>query len=240
MSQTIEQALVPSTPGKLTKNLTSVLVILDESSSMGPVQRHTIDGFNEYLNGLRKDGNSYVISLTKFNHNSMPQYTDRPLPEVENLNTKSYIPCGTTALYDAICDAISAAGDVAEKVLCVILTDGQENSSKENGKAATLKLIEEKQSSGKWTFIFLGAAESAWNEASAIGIPINNVASFTNDNVQPVMSNLSARTSAYAGGTRCSTSNFYGETDQAAAALGEEIYRSVNTKRPDEGSSGGT
>ena len=89
------------------------------------------------------------------------------------------MPRGSTALLDAVGRAINETGDRLAKtpeqdrpglVVFVIVTDGQENSSKEFSKARIKEMIDEQQKKYNWQFTFLGANQDAFAEAGGIGI----------------------------------------------------------------------
>ncbi len=59
--------------------------------------------------------------------------------------------------------------DRPSKVIMAIITDGQENSSKEFTKARVTQMITEKQKEHDWQFVFLSADLGAMQEARDIG-----------------------------------------------------------------------
>jgi hypothetical protein len=66
--------------------------------------------------------------------------------------------------------AVDAVDDAAAgKVLAVIVTDGQENSSNEVDPETVKRMIAEREAQG-WTFIYLGANQDAWAAGSALGM----------------------------------------------------------------------
>ena len=90
-----------------------------------------------------------------------------------------YTCFGCTALNDAVCIAIDTMGkefaamteeERPENVLCVIITDGQENASREFSTADVKKRIEHQQDVYKWEFLFLAANQDAFESGSALGI----------------------------------------------------------------------
>ena len=62
----------------------------------------------------------------------------------------------------------------------MIITDGQENSSKEYSKAQIKKMISDKQEKYDWEFIFLGANIDAVSEAQSLGIKGTNAVKYKN------------------------------------------------------------
>lgn len=140
---------------------------LDESGSMQQCWDATISGFNEYVDGLRRQKGKTWLSLTKFSSdrpggNYRVLCTAEPIETVPQLTTSNYYPDGNTPLYDAIGHTINqlaerlSTGEKPDSVLFVIQTDGQENSSREYTRQMIVKLIGEKEAEG-WRFIYLGA-----------------------------------------------------------------------------------
>ena len=62
--------------------------------------------------------------------------------------------------------------DWADKVIVVVLTDGNDNSSKEYDQTSIKALVESYSTRG-WEFIFLGANIDAYSQGSALGITKN-------------------------------------------------------------------
>lgn len=58
--------------------------------------------------------------------------------------------------------------EAAGKVLCVILTDGLENASREFSPSALAELIRDRENNG-WSFIYLGANQDAWATGQGTG-----------------------------------------------------------------------
>ena len=134
------------------KHLEMVL-ILDKSGSMSGLESYSIGGFNSMI---------------------------------EKLTSKDYVAGGNTALLDAVGDTINKISKVEDiyaknrAVLFVIITDGQENSSKEYSKAQIKKMISDKQEKYDWEFIFLGANIDAVSEAQSLGIKGTNAVKYKN------------------------------------------------------------
>jgi hypothetical protein len=68
-----------------------------------------------------------------------------------------------------------------DKYLVVIITDGEENSSKEYSNDAIRKIIEDLRSKGNWEFVYLGANQDSFSVAGAMGISVSNSMDFTAD-----------------------------------------------------------
>ncbi len=162
---------------------THVAVILDKSGSMESVKGETISGFNDYLRKLREDpaAPDMRLTLTLFDTSLLTPVVAELVEKVADLDWTRYQPGGFTALYDAIRQTVKAAeGQVGEddKALVLIITDGQENSSRDTTRAEVTALIQAAEAKGNWTFAYLSAAPSAFKDAAAIGMAAGNTATY--------------------------------------------------------------
>lgn len=159
---------------------TEIICIIDKSGSMAPLAKESIIGFNDFLHEQQKshDADDTAISLVLFNHAVTPVYTAQPLPKAGALWPEDYRCGGSTGLLDAIGGTIDKAGkrfDAAtqkpEKVICVILTDGEENSSSEYSHEQVASMIKRQREEWGWEFIYLGANQDAFAVGSKLNIP---------------------------------------------------------------------
>jgi len=181
-----------------------VSVILDESGSMGSRVKPTIDGFNEYLQQLKKDneGKKVLFSLTKFASCSNIVHSAELLENIPELTGSTYCPGGSTALYDAVVNTVielEKRVDEDSKVLVIIMTDGEENASTDyhgvEGLEKVRSLLKSKTDEKNWAFIFLGADTNAWSAGTLLGATASiqyNVA-----DMKGTMKKMSAGTKAY-------------------------------------------
>jgi len=200
---------------------TLVAFVLDKSGSMSSVRQATISGFNEYVGTLRKDKKSkYAMSFTLFDTNVEKRHVNEPLSSVENLTEVNYRPDGMTALYDAAMQTITETEKVAKKgqpVLCVIMTDGEENSSKEYTEKDLKAKTGELEKKG-WTFVFLGANQDAWAVGQKFGMSQANVANYhsTVAGTRGAFAAVAMNTVAYSAGGGAGGSKFFTTEDQEA------------------------
>lgn len=145
----------------------SIYAVLDRSGSMqGERWSTAIESINEYIKNLQKEKIEGEISITAFDSYHGPQGVTTRLTDVVKDQSIAYFeplakdvlhPSGGTPLYDA-------AGAIMDRALernnartvIVILTDGEENSSREYTQAKIkdkVKMLQEKN----WEVIFLGA-----------------------------------------------------------------------------------
>lgn len=176
----------------LIMNTVDVIFIVDNSGSMSGLEQDTLGGFNSVLQQQKQlDTNDQVfITTILFNSQYHYLYQRKPLNEVVLLTEKEYQVGGMTALLDAMGDSISKIKhqiDLAEqvqgehKVLCVVITDGEENSSREYNHTQIKNLVENRQNKDKWEFLFLGANIDAFSTAKNIGISSDSAMQYTAD-----------------------------------------------------------
>jgi len=168
-------------------NKNQTFIILDRSGSMQSIRHDTINGFNQFLKDQQKNNPDCQLSLVQFDHEIDDIYIEAPIKEVSPLNPKTYVPRGTTSLLDAIGFTLDKASIITvpktqnAKVIVVIITDGQENSSTTFNKDQVfdkIKLLKEKHN---WQFIFLGANQDAIQEAQHLGISREQAMTFASD-----------------------------------------------------------
>ena len=183
-------------------------IVLDKSGSMGSRQKPTIDGFNEYIQGCKKDNsdNTVLASLVQFNEEVQSVMELQDLKDIPDLTEETYSPRGSTALLDAIGYCVEQVETLVDEkkwrpaILCVIITDGHENSSHQYSSDAIKKMIAEKEAQGNWTFVYLGADPDAWNVASGMGFAAQNSAQYNVNDMKGTYRSLSVQTSNYVKG----------------------------------------
>jgi len=153
---------------------TLVAFVLDESGSMQGVKDDTIGGVNTYFATLKKETPEALVSLMLFSSRGDEYF--RPLcsgvkvKDVPELTASNYQPSGNTPLRDAIGKAISdSAMRRADRYTIVIMTDGNENDSKEWTHEGVEKLIKEKQALDNWTIVFLASTVKAREQFVSMG-----------------------------------------------------------------------
>lgn len=205
------------TKKKVARGETLVNFILDKSGSMESVRSATISGFNEYLNTLKKDGNKYSFSLTLFDTIVQSLFINKDIKDIKDLDSESYNPNGGTSLYDAVCSTIRKITEKkGQKVINIIMTDGQENSSKEYTEKNMKELIKEREKSGNWTFVYLGANQDSYANAQKFGISEMNTSNFVANNagVKRSMNVMASNTATFAMSAVASTDSFFSTINQ--------------------------
>lgn len=161
------------------KGLTELVFILDKSGSMEGLEKDTIGGYNSMLAKQKAVAGEALITTVLFDNNYELLHDRIDIRAVQPITEKEYSVGGATALLDAIGKTIHKIGNAqkntaedyrAEKVIFVIITDGEENSSREYSPDRIKQMIEEQKSRYAWEFIFLGANIDAVATAGRFGI----------------------------------------------------------------------
>lgn len=204
------------------KLTTVVHVLLDSSGSMEAVRDSTISGYNEYVNSLKKDGGKFKFSLTTFDSDYVGLRLNKVhenvyVDDVPELTRKTFVPNGMTPLYDAFCTVLKdAKSKKDEKHLFVVLTDGDENTSREYTRDDMKKLKAEYEDKGNWTFVYLGANQDAIETAKSFGYSASNASNFnaTSVGTKTAFSSLSVATRSMSASPLMATSAYFTRTQQ--------------------------
>ena len=153
-----------------------IISILDASGSMQGSVEATLDGYNGIIAEQRKlleeKPGQVEVDLVLFNGRIGPRtlYARRPLLQVEPLSRREYAPDGNTPLLDTVGETITGVHDEADTAYLIItITDGLENASHKWTGAALQDLIQGKEATDRWTFLYLGTHADAWHESRAMG-----------------------------------------------------------------------
>lgn len=161
------------------KDEADVTVILDPSGSMEAIASDAIGGFNQFVTDQQGLTGDCRLTLVQFDDQYEAIYTAIPVSKVPRLTAGTFQPRGSTALLDAIGRTIDATGkrlaalaetDRPNRVMLVIITDGQENASVDYTRAQVFSMITSQQDVYHWSFLFLAANQDAIAAAATVGI----------------------------------------------------------------------
>ena len=95
---------------------THIAVVLDRSGSMSSVRKDTIGGFNSFLAEQKSAPGEATLTLVQFDNEYQTVFYEEKIANVPDLNDKTFVPRGGTALLDAIGKTITLTGqDLANK-----------------------------------------------------------------------------------------------------------------------------
>ena len=172
------------------KGLTELVFRLDKSGSMSGLETDTIGGYNSMLVKQQAVEGECYITTVLFDNNYELLHDRIDLKAVKAITEKEYQVGGSTALLDAIGKTINKIGNAqknttedyrAEKVMFVIITDGEENASREYSAEKVKSLIEWQKTKYGWEFVFLGANIDAVQTAGRFGISADRAVDYMAD-----------------------------------------------------------
>jgi Mg-chelatase subunit ChlD len=158
-------------------NSAHIVLLLDNSGSIDAIIDDAIGGCNRFI-ADQKEINNATLSLILFSDNREIIHSRVPIGQVPELTRKTYPIRGCTALLDAFGSTILETAAQMEalpeserpaKVIFVVFTDGEENSSREFSRNTVFELITKQRGCG-WEFVFLGANQDAIQEGCKLGI----------------------------------------------------------------------
>lgn len=168
----------------MNENLTELVIVLDKSGSMSSIKADMEGGLKTFLEDQKNVKGECRVTFYKFDYTTQQVFNNVPL---ENIGEIKLEPNGGTALYDAVAKAINDVGnrlantqekDRPGRVIFIIITDGEENSSKEfaglAGGARIKDMITHQTSKYSWNFNYLGSKHDAWGAAQSLGVTYNN------------------------------------------------------------------
>lgn len=177
-------------------------ILLDRSGSMGALWKEAVSSVNSYVKKLAADKVDTGVTLAVFDtdHNGVAfnVIRDRIIPSTwRDVEEDEAPPRGLTPLNDAVGKmvALAKAGNY-DKVAIIIMTDGQENASKEFSTAQAKALLDECRAKN-WQVIFLGADFDNTTQAQFYGNSVRATATMSAGNFAMGTTMLSAKRASY-------------------------------------------
>lgn len=168
-------------------NKTLIAVVLDRSGSMSSCHAATVEGFNAFVAEQKKLDSDVRLSLYQFDHDYDVVYENAAVKLLSPMAMDDFVPRGNTALLDAIGKTVVSLGKTLAalpeherpgKVIVVVITDGQENSSVEFHRSTVKRLIETQEKVYNWRFIFLGANQDGVLAGESMGFSTQRSATY--------------------------------------------------------------
>ena len=149
-----------------------IVLILDASGSMQSQKSDVIGGINETILQQRKLNSSenphIKFNVVQFN-DSVASPTESTLDVAAFLTNEDYVTRGGTALFDAIGFTIELY-KAERNVVFLVMTDGQENSSRNFTHSQVTNLINTMIESNNWNFVYLSEDLSTFQQGQSVGI----------------------------------------------------------------------
>lgn len=178
---------------------TEIIVVLDRSGSMGSISQSTVEGFNTFLKEQKNAEGEAFMTLIQFDDRYEVNYKSMPIKDVPELIVgESYIPRGTTALYESVGRTINEL-QTDRDVVFVIITDGYDNVKSEYNAESIKKMVETLEKENDWKFLYLGANQDAVMAGGKLGVQASNSMSWatTADGIGNTFYAMSANIGTY-------------------------------------------
>lgn len=162
------------------KDYTHLTLVVDRSGSMATIKEEAQKGISDLLREQFLLPGKLTLTLVDFD--DVAETVVRLSGKAIDYNLE---PRNTTALFDAVGQEIIATGkDLAnmeederpEKVVFIVVTDGENNSSREYTLESVRDLIANQKENYQWAFQFLGAEEASW-QGDALGMRTSSYSS---------------------------------------------------------------
>lgn len=230
------------------------IIINDRSGSIEKILAGMQDGFNEFIaaqQSLVTDGTLSKLTASLWQFDDRIDLVGSFLPITDFAGYKIQ-PRGNTAMYDAIGRAIVTEGEVLAampederpgQVVVIVISDGQENWSKEwlpGSRVAAL--LEQQKSQYNWQVIYIGTNQDAFKEGASIGVAAGGTLSYANTSTgasnawASTNSALGRYTRSAAGAGGQSASFSYSGKERAAAMSDKKADLSNESDDKDGGS----
>lgn len=170
-------------------NLTQIAIVLDRSGSMATVRQATQESFEGFIKGQQSGPGDTNLLFVQFD--AQQPYEIIFDGHVKDFKSFDFQPRGGTPLHDAIGHTVTNLGrklanmpedERPAKVMVVIVTDGQENSSTDFNQETIANLIKEQTEQYNWAFLFLAANQDAVLSASRYNISRGSALTYNSNN----------------------------------------------------------
>ena len=188
---------------------------------------------SEFLIGQKEVEGKATVSLYQFDNQFDTVYSGIDVQEVGDVVLE---PRASTALNDAIVRSITDTGAYLAampedqrpaKVLFVVITDGQENASREDPTGERARaLVKEHTDTYSWQFVYLGANQDAFAVGSNYGFASTVTYAATASSVGFTGATLGAATRAY---RRKGSSSFTIQSDTTGGDADQTAGTNVTT-----------
>jgi hypothetical protein len=171
-------------------DLTDITMVIDRSGSMQLIREDAEGGINSFIQQQQSEPGEALLTLVQFDTRYEFVHCGIPLRLVPGFQL---VPSGSTALLDAVGRAINETGarllamneaDRPSLVVFVIVTDGEENSSREFTREKIREMIEHQQKVYNWQFTFLAANQDAFAAGASMGIADDGIACYAAEKVR--------------------------------------------------------
>ena len=180
-------------------------ILLDRSGSMQSLWVEALSSVNAYVKELSdktaKDAVDSYVTLAVFDGQEGLQFDvlrkKQPALHWETVTDREATPRGMTPLLDALGRVIALAEtDNPDKAVIVVMTDGQENASREVTKEGAKAALDRVKAKG-WDAVFLGANFDNIADAASVGVAGAQQMAMAPGTMTASMKRMAAKSRAY-------------------------------------------
>ena len=181
-------------------------ILLDRSGSMQSLWVEALSSVNAFAKELanKTDGPAVDshVTLAVFDSQESLQFDvlrrKQPALHWDNVTDKDASPRGMTPLLDAMVRLIALAEtDNPDKAVIVVMTDGQENASREVTRDGVKAALDRVKAKG-WEVVFLGANFDNIADASSVGVGVDRQMAMSAGTMTESMARLAKKSRYYA------------------------------------------
>jgi len=166
---------------------THVAFCLDESGSVAKIIKPLVEAYNQTVTDIRTsvldEGQEASMTALAFGDRVLKHrtlYIGQQVQTVKPLVYTDLHPSGMTPLFDSVYRAIKKLEELDDgksdtSFVVSVVTDGQENQSVDPGVPTTIKEIQKKTATDRWTFTFLVPNGSEEQFSRHFNIPRGNI-----------------------------------------------------------------
>lgn len=177
-------------------------ILLDRSGSMASLWDEALGSINSYVKKLADDKIDTGVTLATFDgvtgRLAFEIIRDRIIPSTwKDVSSNDANPRGMTPLSDAVGQIVNLAkAGNYDKVAIIIMTDGQENASRELTVVQAKAALDECRAKN-WQVIFLGANFDNAAQATAYGNLASATASASKGNLRAATASVASSRATY-------------------------------------------
>ena len=166
---------------------THVAFCIDESGSVSSIIKPLVEAYNQTVTDIRTsvldEGQEASMTAMAFGDRVLKHrilYLGQQVQTVKPLSEDDFNPSGMTPLFDSVWRAIKKLEELDDgkpdtSFVVSVITDGHENQSIDPGVPTTVREIEKKTGTDRWTFTFLVPHGNEDEFSRSFNIPRGNV-----------------------------------------------------------------
>lgn len=193
----------------------NVYILLDRSGSMEGQWVEALGSINGYAKKLPKATKVHLAAFDSVAHEVL---RDVKASDWKDVTPEEVMPRGGTPLYDSCARVMSLAeAENSPKTILVVMTDGEENASKEVRRETVIERVAA-WTAKNWDVTFLGANfDRVDRVSSSVGVRGGRSMSLTAGHYMKSMSNLADSAVVYGASVNATMADFSDEERAVAA-----------------------